>query len=165
MSHAPFAALPLALAAALALVHTLQDRPDPAPAAARLFRVIVPVADLDRAQVFYEELLQVEGLRVSPGRHYLHCGGTIVALVNPVADGDEGEAVPLPDHLYFAVADLEAAFARAERLGGLAEGQGDGNLPLGEIATRPWGERSFYLRDPFGTPLCLVDETTCFTGR
>ena len=30
--------------------------------------------------------------------------------------------------------------------------------------TRPWGERSFYLRDPFGNPLCFVDAATLFTG-
>jgi uncharacterized glyoxalase superfamily protein PhnB len=34
---------------------------------------------------------------------------------------------------------------------------------MGQIANRPWGERSFYLRDPFGNPLCFVDETTVFT--
>jgi hypothetical protein len=33
---------------------------------------------------------------------------------------------------------------------------------MGEIATRPWGQRSFYMRDPFGNPLCFVDETTIF---
>jgi hypothetical protein len=35
---------------------------------------------------------------------------------------------------------------------------------MGRIATRPWGERSFYLRDPFGNPLCFVDAATLFTG-
>lgn len=29
---------------------------------------------------------------------------------------------------------------------------------------RPWGERSFYCRDPFGNGLCFVDEKTLFTG-
>ena len=33
------------------------------------------------------------------------------------------------------------------------------------IRKRPWGEKSFYLRDPFGNPLCFVDENTAFTGR
>jgi hypothetical protein len=35
---------------------------------------------------------------------------------------------------------------------------------MGEIARRPWGERSFYMRDPFGNPLCFVDEGTLFTS-
>ena len=36
--------------------------------------------------------------------------------------------------------------------------------PSDEIVVRPWGERSFYARDPFGNGLCFVDETTLFTG-
>jgi hypothetical protein len=28
------------------------------------------------------------------------------------------------------------------------------------LATRPSGERSFYAKDPFGNPLCFVDEQT-----
>ena len=79
--------------------------------------------------------------------------------------GDEGQARPLPDHVYFAVADLEACHGRAEALGCLSDETGDGNLAMGEIQVRPWRERSFYVRDPFGTPLCFVDETTLFTGR
>jgi hypothetical protein len=71
----------------------------------------------------------------------------------------------LPEHLYFAVADLEARHARATDLGCLSTEVGDGDLAMGEIHKRPWGERSFYLKDPLGTPLCFVDETTLFTGR
>ncbi|HEY5096249.1 MAG TPA: hypothetical protein VII69_14140 [Candidatus Eremiobacteraceae bacterium] len=33
----------------------------------------------------------------------------------------------------------------------------------GDIVTRPWGERSFYVVDPYGNGLCFVDETTLFT--
>ena len=32
------------------------------------------------------------------------------------------------------------------------------------LATRPWGEQSFYLRDPFGNPLCMVHRPTAFNG-
>jgi hypothetical protein len=35
----------------------------------------------------------------------------------------------------------------------------------GQIALRPWGERSFYAKDPFGNPICFVDEQTVFTGK
>lgn len=122
----------------------------------RLYRVIVPVADIDRAQTFYSQLLALPGRRVSPGRHYFDCGGTILACYDPVADGDEGPARPNPDHLYLAVADLEVAFARARAAGCQW-------LEAG-IETRPWGERCFYARDPFGNPLCLVDQATVFTG-
>lgn len=37
--------------------------------------------------------------------------------------------------------------------------------PLGEIARRPWGERSFYATDPFGNPLCFVGRDSVFRGR
>ena len=37
--------------------------------------------------------------------------------------------------------------------------------PAGEIVKRPWGERSFYARDPFQNRLCFVDAQTLFTGR
>jgi uncharacterized glyoxalase superfamily protein PhnB len=36
--------------------------------------------------------------------------------------------------------------------------------PLGQIADRPWGERSFYVADPFGNPVCFVSRETVFTG-
>jgi predicted enzyme related to lactoylglutathione lyase len=131
----------------------------------RLYRVIVPVADIERAAKFYGELLGIEGQRVSGGRHYLDCGGVILALYQPAGDGDERKVLPLPEHVYFAVADLEAVYERAKKLGGLSEEIGDGKLPMGAIAVRPWRERSFYMRDPFGSPLCFVDEKTLFTGR
>lgn len=132
-------------------------------AAVRVFRVILPVLDLDEAERFYSELLAQPGFRVSPGRHYFDCGGVIVALYNPGADGDDRTPRPNFEHVYFAVGDLEATFARAQGIGGLSEETGDGNLPMGHIARRPWGERSFYMHDPSGNPICFVDEATLFT--
>ena len=62
---------------------------------------------------------------------------------------------PTPQYIYFSVDDLEAALARAQQAG----------CPeLGAIDVRPWGERSFYARDPFGNPICFVDSQTLFTG-
>lgn len=39
-----------------------------------------------------------------------------------------------------------------------------GVVLMGQIDTRPWGERSFYLSESFGSPLCFVDAPTLFTG-
>ena len=122
----------------------------------RLYRVILLVSDIERAATFYARLLQTPGRRVSPGRHYFDCGGTILACFDPRADGDPWDARPNPDHVYFAVADLEATFALARAAGCRALD--------GAIETRPWGERSFYARDPFDNPICFVDEKTVFTG-
>ncbi len=45
----------------------------------KLFRVILPVSDLDRAVTFYRAILGIPGQRVSDGRHYFDCDGTILA--------------------------------------------------------------------------------------
>ena len=133
-------------------------------ASVRLYRVIVPVDDIERAAQFYRSLLGQDGMRISPGRHYFGVGGVILALYHPKADGDATQPRPNFDHVYFAVDDLDEVYRRAEGAGGLSQETGDGNLPMGAIARRPWGERSFYMRDPFGNPLCFVDTSTVFTA-
>jgi len=132
---------------------------------ARLFRVIVPVTNLEEAVRFYSALFDSAGFRVSNGRHYFNCGGVILAIYDPVSDGDRKALRPNPEHIYFAVPDLQAVFARAVQTGGLSTETGDGNLPMGQIAKRPWGEVSFYLDDPFGNPLCFVDEQSVYRGE
>jgi len=126
-------------------------------ASAKLFRVIVPVSSIKEAATYYSAVLEQSGMRISPGRHYFDCGGTILACFDPRADGDAWDATPNPDHLYFAVDDLEAYHARVGK-------QPNGSI-LRSIETQPWGERSFYCADPFGNKLCFVDERTLFTGR
>jgi predicted enzyme related to lactoylglutathione lyase len=123
---------------------------------ARLYRVIVPVSDMDRAAEFYGAIFATPGERVSGGRHYFDCGGVILACVDPRGDNPAAEFRPNPDHIYFAVPDLDSVFARAQDAGCA--------WLEATIATRPWGERCFYARDPFGNPICLVDESTLFTG-
>ena len=130
----------------------------------RLFRVIVPAINIAEATKFYSALFDQPGFRVSAGRHYFDCGGVIVAVYDAVADGDREPVRSNAEHLYFAVPDLETAFARAETCGGLSEATGDGNLPMGLIARRPWGEVSFYMHDPSGNPLCFVDEKSVYRG-
>ena len=57
-----------------------------------LYRVIHPVKDIEIAARFYSEVLDASGERISPGRHYFDCEGTILACYDPIADGDaEGE--------------------------------------------------------------------------
>ncbi len=59
-----------------------------------LFRVIVPVTDINHAARFYGALLNEVGQRVSPGRHYFNCEGTILACYDPQADGDGYSGTP-----------------------------------------------------------------------
>lgn len=61
--------------------------------------------------------------------------------------------------------NLEQVYATARNAGAtLPPAEPPGVGPMGRIATRPWGERSFYVEDPFGNQLCFVDRGTVFTG-
>ena len=131
----------------------------------RLFRIVAPVTDIDSAARFYEATFQTKGERVSPGRHYVKLGDVILACVDARAEADSKRPGPLTEHIYIAVDDLETAWERARLAGAVYENLiEEGAGPLGVIETRPWGERSVYLKDPFGNPLCLVDARTVFTG-
>jgi len=132
---------------------------------AHLYRVILPVGDIERAAAFYAAVLGRPGRRVSPGRHYFDCEGVILACFDPQADGDGYSAKPNPEPLYFAVDDLPSTYEACRAAGAaFAAGSPPGVGPLGQIAKRPWGEESFYARDPFGNPLCFVSRTSVFTG-
>lgn len=131
---------------------------------AKLFRVILPVSDIGRAAEFYGRVLGTPGMRVSDGRHYFDCGGTILACFSPNEDGDGFEARSNPDHLYFAVEDLEATYVACISAGATLRTDDVHGDSAGKIATRPWGERSFYINDPFGNPVCFVDRKTVYTG-
>lgn len=131
----------------------------------RIFRILLPVSDIEQAAVFYGSLLSQAGQRVSPGRHYFDCDGLVLACFDPQADGDGYDAVPNPEPVYFAVDDLESVYARARDAGASFS---EDDVPdvgvLGKIRQRPWGELSFYASDPFGNPLCFVSSDTVFTG-
>ena len=125
----------------------------------RLYRIILPVTDIDRAAEFYREVLGTSGRRVSPGQHYFDCAGTILACYDPIADGDGGQGTwrfhPF-QYLYLAVPDLDEVLSRVRAAGGTIEHG---------IETMPWGERMFHARDPFGGLISFVDENTLFTGE
>lgn len=132
---------------------------------AHLYRVILPVSDIDRAVGFYKAVLGSPGHRVSPGRHYFECEGTILACFDPKADGDGYQAKPNPEPLYFAVSDLPSVYEACKGSGAVfATASPPGVGPLGQIAKRPWGEESFYATDPFGNPICFVARATMFRG-
>ena len=132
---------------------------------ARIFRILLPVHDIDRAATFYESILSQAGERVSPGRHYFDCEGLVLACFDPAADGDGYDAVPLTEPVYFAVDDLESVYDCAKVAGAsFSEEEVPDVGSLGKIQKRPWGEVSFYASDPFGNPLCFVSSESVFTG-
>lgn len=122
---------------------------------AKLYRVIVPVSDIDKAEAFYEAVLGFAGKRVSPERHYFDCDGTILACFDPTLFKEKASATPNPEHVYISVNDLQAAYERCKAVGARI---------VAEIESYPWGETSFYIEDPFGNPVCFVDLATVFTG-
>ena len=121
-----------------------------------IFRIFIPVSDLEKGTAFYQRLLDMDGRVIHGGRRYFDCGQVILALV-------ENSGAPIGDHIYFSVPNLETVFTRAKELECLEKIDIHGE-PAAEIVKRPWGERSFYARDPFGNGLCFVDEKTLFTG-
>lgn len=123
----------------------------------RLFRLNLEVGEVDAAAAFYGALFDSTPRPQPGGRIYLEAGPVTLQVV----------AVPAPHPaakaLYFAVADLDAVHARAGDLGCLSAGDVHGT-PAGRPVVRPWGERSFYADDPWGNPLCFVDESTIYAG-
>jgi catechol 2,3-dioxygenase-like lactoylglutathione lyase family enzyme len=130
-----------------------------------VFRVLVDSMDLERSRRFYETLLGVRGRRVADDRFYFDCGSVILGLVARSGGHDRARSRP-KEAIYFATDDIETVHRRARRLNCLDPDllHGDASSPMGQVAVRPWGERSFYVNDPSGNPLCFVDSRTTFTG-
>jgi len=126
----------------------------------KIFRVTVEVADLDKAAAFYSKLLGTDGKRHPGARHYFDCGGVILALLDPSRGGLT--PTPGPKSLYFAVGDVAAVHARAKQLGALAPYKVH-DEDAGAVIKRPWGEKSFYVVDPWGNDMCFVEDGTLYT--
>jgi catechol 2,3-dioxygenase-like lactoylglutathione lyase family enzyme len=121
-----------------------------------LYRVVLPVSDIELATAFYRALLGMPGARVSAGQHNFDCEGTILTVRDPRADGMRSNGGPNQQLVYFAVDDLEHLHGHAFYV--------PGGVVDPAVASLPSGERCFHMRDPFGNPLCFVDRTTVFTN-
>jgi catechol 2,3-dioxygenase-like lactoylglutathione lyase family enzyme len=127
------------------------------PDAPRLFRLNIEVGDVDAAATFYGTLLGLAGRKQAGSRVYFACGGVTLQIV---AVGKPHLAAKA---LYFVVADVDAVHARAASLACLSNEDVHGEKG-GAVTVRPWGERSFYCDDPWGNPLCFVEEGTIYGG-
>lgn len=132
---------------------------------AKVYRITIPSDNIEVSVLFYATLLEVAGSRISPGRHYFDCEGTIISCYDAIANGDARAPRANEDYIYFAVDDIDAVYARARAAGAPLD---EADVPtvgaLGKVLTRPWGERSFYTRDPSGNPLCFAARDTLFTS-
>jgi predicted enzyme related to lactoylglutathione lyase len=126
----------------------------------KIFRVTIEVASIEEGAAFYARLLDTPGKRHPGARHYFDCGGVILAVLDVAAGGLT--PTPGPKSIYFAVGDVDAVHARAKSLGALAPFQVHGQ-PAADVIARPWGEKSFYVTDPWGNELCFVQEGTLYT--
>ena len=109
----------------------------------KLFRVTLEVSNLEEAATFYAKLFDTEGKRHPGARHYFNCGGVIVAVI----DVSQGGLTPTPG---------------PKSLKALAPYKVHGEA-AGEVKTRPWREKSFYVVDKWGNDLCFVEEGTLYT--
>lgn len=123
---------------------------------ARIFRLVIPVDDIDAAADFYRTALDDPGERVWTNRHYFRCGDVVLACVEPGEAERDFRPTADPRILYFAVDDLDAAHRRI--------GQARPARVDEEFGEMPWGERSFYAEDPFGNRLCFVKADTVYLG-
>jgi len=131
----------------------------------RVYRIALPSSDIERDVRFFQEILSIDGSRASPGRHYFDCGGTIISCYDAAANGDVKRPRANDEYIYFAVDDIDATYARARKAGAPLDFTPLPNIgALGEVLTRPWGERSFYTCDPSGNPLCFTAADTVFTS-
>ncbi|MBV9067919.1 MAG: VOC family protein [Acidobacteria bacterium] len=126
----------------------------------QFFRLNVEVGNLEQAINFYSTLLGVQGRKQPGARSYFECGPVTLSVIDVSSIGSPHTAAKA---LYFTVKNLEAAFDRAKELGCLSQ-ESVHDAPGGGIVVRPWGERSFYALDPWGNPLCFVEEGTVYTG-
>jgi len=95
-------------------------------------------SDLEKANAFYHDVL---GLELIMDHGWIRTYGSDVKMtvqISIASEGGSGTAVP---DLSIEVDDVEAALSKVKKV----------NIPVeyGPVS-EPWGVRRFYVRDPFG---------------
>lgn len=122
----------------------------------RVFRLIQPVDDIETAVAFYTAVLGDPGERIAVNRHYFTCGDVVLACVEAPLEHREPRPRKDPRIVYLSVGDVDETFRRVRAAGPRWIDEA--------VETQFWGERSFYADDPFGNPLCFVQEDTRYLG-
>jgi catechol 2,3-dioxygenase-like lactoylglutathione lyase family enzyme len=98
----------------------------------------IGTSDIDKADAFYHDIL---GLKVIMDHGWIRTYGLDSKMTIQVSFASEGgSGTPVPD-LSVEVDDIEIALAKVKKV----------NIPI-EYGPKsePWGVRRFYVRDPFG---------------
>jgi catechol 2,3-dioxygenase-like lactoylglutathione lyase family enzyme len=98
----------------------------------------VATSDVAKADSFYKEILGLEVLMDLGWIRTYGSSAKMTVQVSVMSEGGSGTAVP---DISIEVDDVEEALSRV-RKAGIAIEYGP--------ATEPWGVRRFYVRDPFG---------------
>jgi catechol 2,3-dioxygenase-like lactoylglutathione lyase family enzyme len=107
----------------------------------------VPTSDVEKASAFYKEIL---GLEVLMDLGWIRTYGSSASMTLQVSVMSEGgSGTPVPD-MSIEVDDVEEAVARVRRA--------DIAIEYGP-ATEPWGVRRFYVRDPFGKLINILQHS------
>ena len=126
----------------------------------QFFRLNIEVGDLEAAISFYTKLLGIQGRKQAGSRCYFNCGPVTLQVLDV---SSVRQPHPAAKALYFTVSELDAAHERATALKCVSR-ENVHDAPGGGIVVRPWGERSFYVEDPWKNPLCFVEEGTVYAG-
>lgn len=125
----------------------------------QIFRITVPVTDIHKATAFYGYLLEQEGERVHVNRHYFYLEDTILALYDTCYGDDTKVSTWKYDeaqNIYISTDNIEELHERLK---------GSDCLYLDDdVKVTSWGEKLFYMVDPFANQICFVDQATVFTG-
>jgi len=96
------------------------------------------VSDTEKAKVFYQDLL---GLDLLMDHGWIKTFGSSERMTVQVSVASEGGAGTVVPDLSIEVDDLDAALANVKKA--------DIPIEYGPVS-EPWGVRRFYVRDPFG---------------
>lgn len=128
-----------------------------------IYRIVLPVKDIDEAKKFYTKIFNTTGYHVSPGRFYIDLNGIILACYDPITNGQQESKRHNEDYVYFSVSDVNQVYKRVEEAGAKLDKENRPGIGYpGKVEQRPWGEVSFYTRDPSGNPLCFTQRGTEF---
>ena len=115
---------------------------------------MLPVKDLERARLFYEQKLGFEaGAARSDGKFAYRCGGAEIALF-PRPGGTKAEHTALS----FKVSDIRAAIRELERRGVQFADYDLPGLKTIEHVCVLGAEKAAWFQDPEGNILCLHED-------